>query len=73
MSEQQLTQAFQAYFDLNEEHEEALWARFSARRAGEVAAWGAFGAAMVLLNVRLQPARRAPMQLFQYMLGRRGR
>ncbi len=69
MTEQELTHAFQAYFGLGQEHEDALWARFAARRQ-EAAAWAAFGSAMVLMTVRMRPAQRAPMQLFHFAYGR---
>ncbi len=72
MSERELTHAFQAYFALSQEHEDALWSRFAARRQ-EAAAWAAFGSAMVLFTVRLRPAQRAPLQLFQSMFGSQGR
>ncbi len=72
MSERELANAFQAYFGLSQEHEDALWARFATRRQ-ESAAWAAFGSAMVLMTVHLRPAQRVPMQLFQSMFGRQGR
>ncbi len=71
MNERELTNALQAHFHVNQEQEDALWARFQRRRS-EAAAWGAFGAAMVLLNVRMRPACRASLWLSQLSLGRKG-
>ena len=40
MSERRLTEAFQAYFGLAKEHEDALWARFDlSPRDGEYLSW----------------------------------
>lgn len=60
VNEREIDQALEAVFQtaltLNEDNQEALWARLAAQVEREQVAWMAFAAVMLRLNTRLQPA-----------------
>ena len=59
-TDEQLAEALRDVFALSQEQEDALWSRFQARQRESVQ-WAAFAAAMVLVNTRMRPVRRAAL------------
>ena len=58
--DRRLSEAFREAFALEAGQEDALWARFQQRQRESVQ-WAAFAAAMVLINARMRPIRRAAL------------